>query len=65
MDDLIFKGNNPLLFDDFKKTMSCEFEMTDMGLMSYYLGLEVKQMEGGFFVTREVCKRNASKVQDV
>ena len=37
----------------FKKTMSLEFEMTDIGLMSYYLGLEVKQMEEGLFISQE------------
>lgn len=35
--NLIFSGNNPSLFEDFKKTMSLEFEMTNMGLMTYYL----------------------------
>ena len=44
VDDLIFTGNNPRLFEDFKKAMTREFEMTDVGLMSYYLGIEVKQM---------------------
>lgn len=29
----------------FKKAVSLAFEMTDIALMSYYLGLEVKQME--------------------
>ena len=27
--------------------------MTDIGLMSYYLGLEVKQMEEGHFISQE------------
>ena len=42
--DLILTGNNPVLFEAFKKAMSLEFEMTGIGLMSYYLGLEVKQI---------------------
>jgi hypothetical protein len=45
IDDLIFTGNNSSMFEDFKKTMTPEFKMTDIGLMSYYLGIEVKQME--------------------
>ncbi|XP_019248334.1 PREDICTED: uncharacterized protein LOC109227589 [Nicotiana attenuata] len=53
VDDLIFTGNNSSLFEAFKKDMSCEFEMTDIGLMSYYLGLEVKQMEDGIFISQE------------
>jgi hypothetical protein len=43
--DLIFTGNNPSMFEDFKKAMTQEFEMTDIGFMSYYLEIEVKQME--------------------
>ena len=41
VDDLIFTGNNPTMFDDFKQSMVQEFEMTDIGLMSHFLGLEV------------------------
>ncbi|XP_019258892.1 PREDICTED: uncharacterized protein LOC109237085 [Nicotiana attenuata] len=33
--------------------MSPEFEITNIGLMSYYLGLEVKQMEDGIFISQE------------
>ena len=38
VDNLIFTETNPSLFEDFKKTMTREFEMTYIGLMSYYLG---------------------------
>ncbi|PKI72009.1 hypothetical protein CRG98_007625 [Punica granatum] len=33
--------------------MTCEFEMADMGLMSYFLGLEVTQSEEGIFVCQQ------------
>ncbi|XP_057985399.1 secreted RxLR effector protein 161-like [Hevea brasiliensis] len=33
--------------------MTLEFEMTDIGLMTYYLGLEVKQIEDGIFISQE------------
>ena len=33
--------------------MSLEFEMTKIGIISYYLGLEVKQMEEGHFISQE------------
>ena len=61
-DDLILMGNNPALFKAFNKAMSLEFEMTDIGLMSYYLGLEVKQMEEGIFIsqasyTKDILKK--------
>ena len=61
VDDLIFIGNNPNLFEDFKESMSREFDMTDMGLMSYYLGMEVKQTENGIFVSQESYTKEVLK----
>ncbi|KAA0059140.1 putative mitochondrial protein [Cucumis melo var. makuwa] len=40
-------GNCASMFEDLKKAMTQEFEMTDMRLMSYYIGIEVKQLEEG------------------
>ena len=42
VDDLIFTGNNSEMISKFKREMAAEFEMTDIGLMYYYLGIEVK-----------------------
>ena len=53
VDDLIFTGNDANMFDAFKEAMSSNFEMTDMGLMSYYLGLEVMQIGVGIFVSQK------------
>ena len=53
VDDLIFTGNCASMFEDLKKAMTQEFEMTDIGLMSYYLGIEVKQSEEGIFISQE------------
>ncbi|XP_028086227.1 uncharacterized protein LOC114287147 [Camellia sinensis] len=47
------KRNNPSMFVEFKKAMIRKFEMTDIGLMEYYLGIEVKQMEKGIFISEE------------
>jgi len=52
VDDLIFIDNNPKMFEEFKKATR-EFEMTDIGLMSYYLRIEVKQMEEDIFISQE------------
>ena len=41
VDDLIFTGNNKQMFELFKKSMIKEFEMTDLGLMRYFLEVEV------------------------
>lgn len=62
VDDLIFTGNAPTMFKEFKKSMIREFEMTDIGLMSHFLGIEVEQRENGIFISqsgyaKEVLKR--------
>ncbi|TXG56964.1 hypothetical protein EZV62_018277 [Acer yangbiense] len=37
----------------FKKAMIGHFEMTDLGLMSYFLGIEVSQMDYGIFLCQK------------
>ncbi|CAL1361578.1 unnamed protein product [Linum trigynum] len=53
VDDLIFTGNCTAMFDEFKKSMNSEFEMTDLGLMHYFLGIEVAQTEAGIFLCQK------------
>ena len=36
-------GTNRKMVEDFKKSMMKEFEMTDLGLMKYFLGFQVQQ----------------------
>jgi len=38
------------MIGDFKHIMMKEFEMNDLGLMSYFLGIEVIQGDGGIFI---------------
>ncbi|KAG6507207.1 hypothetical protein ZIOFF_032548 [Zingiber officinale] len=50
------------MFGEFKEVMTKEFEMTDIGLMAYYLGIEVNQREDGSFISqagyaREILKK--------
>jgi hypothetical protein len=40
VDDLLFTGSSEKMFTEFKQSMFKEFEMTDNGLMSYFLGIE-------------------------
>ncbi|KAK2994415.1 hypothetical protein RJ640_009642 [Escallonia rubra] len=49
------------MFDDFNKEMAKEFEMTDIGLMSYYLGIEVKQRDDGTFISQEAYAKEVLK----
>ena len=43
VDDLIVTGGDPDEIATFKRQMTSEFEMSDLGLLSFYLGIEVKQ----------------------
>jgi hypothetical protein len=42
VDDLNFTGNSQSLVDEFKKVMKLEFEMINLGMMRYFLDLEIK-----------------------
>ncbi|KAK3012400.1 hypothetical protein RJ639_010565 [Escallonia herrerae] len=61
VDDLIVTGNNLKMFEEFKEEMAREFEMTDIGLMSYYLGIEVRQREDGIFISQEAYAKEILK----
>jgi Reverse transcriptase (RNA-dependent DNA polymerase) len=52
VDDLIFMDNNQRLIDEFKREMKLEFEMTDLRMMRYFLGLEIRQEMLGIFVSQ-------------
>ena len=46
--DLIFTRD--LSVDELKKAMKTEFEMTNLGMMKYFLGIEVTQSKDGIFI---------------
>jgi len=45
VDDLIVTGSEKQEIEMFKKQMTDKFEMSDLGLLSYYLGIEVDQQK--------------------
>eukprot|EP00253_Pinus_taeda_P016202 PITA_16202 len=45
-------GNDDYLIKNFKSVMKEEFEMTDMGLLRYFLRIEVDQNENGIFISQ-------------
>src|SRR5262249_50808125 len=40
VDDLIYTGNDRLMFENFKRLMMLEFDMIDLGISHYFLGIE-------------------------
>ena len=57
VDDLLVTGDDTKLIDEFKQEMMQAFEMTDLGLMTYFLGIEIKQGENQVFI----CQRKYAK----
>ncbi|KAL0289456.1 UNVERIFIED_CONTAM: Retrovirus-related Pol polyprotein from transposon RE1 [Sesamum angustifolium] len=53
VDDLIYTGNNEKMIQDFKQDMMKTFEMSDLGLMHFFLGIEINQEKKGIFI----CQR--------
>lgn len=53
VDDLLVTGNNAGMIQEFKQEMMKVFEMTDLGLMTFFLGLEIKQAEYEVFICQK------------
>jgi hypothetical protein len=47
---MIYTGN--MMLDSFRSAMKNEFEMKDLGLMKYFLGIEVEQSDHGIFISQ-------------
>jgi len=54
VDDLIICGPDNKKILEFKQQMSRTFSMSDLGLLSYYLGMEVKQKPGEITICQRV-----------
>ncbi|XP_049387663.1 uncharacterized mitochondrial protein AtMg00810-like, partial [Solanum stenotomum] len=58
VDDIIYTSSSISLVDEFKSQMKNEFEMSDIGLLHYFLGLEVHQAEDGIFLSQRKYARD-------
>ncbi|KAK8624782.1 hypothetical protein V6N13_089668 [Hibiscus sabdariffa] len=52
VDDIIFGSTNELLCQDFAKWIQGEFEMSMMGELSFFLGLQIKQRKDDIFINQ-------------
>ncbi|KAG5561088.1 hypothetical protein RHGRI_004190 [Rhododendron griersonianum] len=52
VDDIIFGATNESLCKDFAKCMQGKFEMSMMGELTYFLGLQIKQSTDGIFINQ-------------
>ena len=53
VDDLLVTGSNPEEVQKFKADMKKEFEMSDLGEMNYFLGMEIHQSNDGIFICQK------------
>nr|GEW14445.1 hypothetical protein [Tanacetum cinerariifolium] len=53
VDDIIFGSTNKELCKAFEKLMKYKFQMSSMGELTYFLGLQVKQKEDGIFISQD------------
>ncbi|KAJ0653431.1 putative RNA-directed DNA polymerase [Helianthus annuus] len=53
VDDIVYTSSSAKLIKEFKACMEQEFEMSDMGLLKLFLGLEVNQTPKGVFLSQK------------
>lgn len=52
VDDMIITGDDLQEIQDLKRRLNKEFEMKDLGLLNYFLGLEVTSNSKGYFLSQ-------------
>jgi hypothetical protein len=62
IDDIIFGSTNKSFCDEFSKIMTDRFEMSMMGVLTFFLGFQIKQAKEGTFnsqtkYTRDILKK--------
>ncbi|GJU12454.1 ribonuclease H-like domain-containing protein [Tanacetum coccineum] len=53
VDDIIFGSTKKSWCDDFEALMKSRFQMSSMGELTFFLGLQVKQKEDGIFISQD------------
>src|ERR1044072_8017197 len=61
VDDIVFGGMSDKMVQHFVQQMKSEFEMSLVGELSYFLGLQVKQMEDSMVVSQSKYARGLVK----
>jgi hypothetical protein len=51
IDDIIFDFTNKSFCDEFSKIMTDRFEMSMMGVLTFFLGFQIKTVKEGSFIS--------------
>jgi len=57
VDDLVITGSDATEIGNFKLEMQAQFKMSDLGLLSFYLGIEVTQRRDGISLSQAAYAR--------
>jgi hypothetical protein len=52
VDEIIFVSTNKSFYDEFNKIMTDRFEMSTMGVLTFFLGFQIKQVKEGTFTSQ-------------
>ena len=52
VDGIMFGSTNQDFYEEFEKMMASEFDMSMIGELSYFLGLQIKQIKNSTFVSQ-------------
>jgi isopentenyldiphosphate isomerase len=61
VDNIIFSGSSHSLVSSFQEMMENEFQMSMMGELTFFLGIQVKQMKQGTFIHQAKYTKNLIK----
>ncbi|GJT13733.1 putative ribonuclease H-like domain-containing protein [Tanacetum coccineum] len=53
VDDIIFGSTKKSIYDEFEGLMHKRFQMSSMGELTFFLGLQVQQKEDGIFISQD------------
>ncbi|GJS26836.1 retrovirus-related pol polyprotein from transposon TNT 1-94 [Tanacetum coccineum] len=65
VDDIIFGSTKKELCDEFEKLMKDKFQMSSMGELTFFLGLQIQQKKKGIFINLEKPLVQDGDVADV
>ena len=61
IDDIIFESTKDELAHNFSKLMQAEFEMSMIGELNHFLGLQIHQQESSIFISQSKYAKNLMK----
>ena len=61
VDDIIFGSTKDELAHNFSKLMKAKFEMSMIGELNHFLGLQIRQQESGIFISQSKYDKNLVK----